>query len=175
MNAAARFPAGGLDRDERGLALLEFALLLPLLLLLLAIVIDLCFCYNARLNTLRGITAGALYAFEKGGTVTSANAEQLRTTIADIVRQGAGSTPPTVTVLVNNVAGASAADSFYCTSGSPTQWRASGPTSTACGDQTMSAKFITIRTAGTYQSRVPIISLGAQIFPLSDIIVVRAR
>lgn len=161
--------------DRRGLALLEFALVLPVLLVLIAIVIDLGFCYNARLNALRGITAGALYAFENGGSVTPATAPQLRTTVAAIVTQAAGNQPPEVTVMVNNVAGANAAGDYYCTSGKPTVWRSVGPTRVGCDDDTMAAKFVTIRATRTQTALIPFATLGAHLFPLTETIVVRTK
>jgi len=161
--------------DRRGLALLEFALVLPLLLVLTAIVVDLGFCYNARLNTLRGVTAGALYAFENGGGVTVATAPQLRAAISAIVVDASGSRVPTVTVMVNNVAGSSAADDFYCTSGRPTTWRSVGPSPIPCSDGTMAAKFVTIRTTGTQPSLIPFAALGPRLFPLTETVVVRTR
>lgn len=161
--------------DRRGLALLEFALVLPPLLLLVALIADLGFAYHSRLDTLRGVTAGAMYAFEHGGDVTAANAEAFRRTIADIVTQGAGTTAPTVTVMVNTVAGSSTADLFYCTSGTPTQYRSTGSTSAACGDNTMSAKFVTIRAQGQARVTIPFLSIGSRLFPTTDSIVVRAK
>ncbi len=161
--------------DRRGVALIEFALLLPLLLVLTAIVVDLGFCYNARLNTLRGVTAGALYAFENGGTVTAATAPQLRTAIAGIVTDGAGSAMPTVAILINNDAGTATAGDYYCPAGQPVVWRSVGSASIACGDGTMAAKYVTIRTSGDYPSLIPFAGLGRRLFPLTETIVVRAK
>lgn len=164
-----------LAADRRGLAVIEFALILPPLVLLVALIVDIGLCYNARLNTLRGAAAGAMYAFENGGDVTAATADAFRGTISNIVQQGAGSTSPAVTVLVNNVAGPGAADQFYCTSGKPTQWRSTGAASMACGDDTMSAKFVTIRTARTPVAIIPVVAFGARIFPQTATIVVRTK
>lgn len=164
-----------LAADRRGVALIEFALVLPPLLLLVALIVDIGFAYNARLNTLRGVSAGAMYAFENGGDVDAGSADAFRQTIATIVQQGAGATAPTVTVLVNNVAGPGAADGYYCSSGIPTQWRSTGMTRSACGDGTMSAKFVTIRTTGTPVAIIPVAAIGARLFPLTETVVVRAK
>ena len=173
-------PAGwgrgvGVARGERGAALIEFALVLPPLLLILAIVIDLGLAYNLQLNALRGVAAGSVYAFENGGGVTSGNAADLRGRIAAVVQESAGSTRLTVTVLINNVAGSGAADAYYCTSGYPIQWTSTGASQATCADQTRSAKFVTIRTSATPNAVVPVASFGATLFPVNEAITVRLK
>ena len=175
MNAASQPAARALSRDSRGAALIVFALLLPPLLVLLALLIDLGFCFNARLNTLRGVTAGAMFAFQNGGAVTAGTATDLRNTIVSIVQDGAGSTAPTATVLINNAAGTQNADNFYCTAGYPVQWTSTGSTSGSCADGTTSAKFVTITTSGTAALPIPLASFAGQIFPMTETIVVRAK
>lgn len=92
-----------------------------------------------------------------------------------IVQDGAGSTAPTATVLINNAAGTQNADNFYCTSVYPVQWTSTGSTSASCADGTTSAKFVTITTSGTAALPIPLASFAGQIFPMTETIVVRAK
>lgn len=161
--------------DRRAVALIEFALILPALLLLLAIVIDFGQAYHARIVMLRAVTAGALDAFERGGAVTSANATDFRASIETTVRQAAGDAPLTVTILVNNLAGSSNADTYYCTTGYPVLWAGTGTTSSGCPDHTMSAKFVTIQISAVSTPLFPFGSIGASMFPLSETVRVRTK
>jgi len=175
MTMRIRSAARTLCADKRAVALIEFALALPPLLILLAIVIDLGRAYHARLVLLRALTAGALYAFEQGSTVTSATATDLRASITTIVQQSADDASLTVTIRLNGQAGSANADGYYCTTGYPVNWTTTGTKSVSCPDHTMSAKFVAIHVSGVFTPLFPFGSIAGSMFPLTETVLVRTK
>ena len=93
--------------DHRGAAAVEFALVAPLLLLLLGGVTDCGLLIAAKSQLANGLAQGVQYALLTGPSVSG-------TTVQGIVRTGAANAGvrPTVSVTVTGPA-------CYCTSGSP--------------------------------------------------------
>lgn len=162
-------------RDRRGVAALELAIVLPVMVVIVAMIVDLGFCYNARLATMRGMNAAALYAYRNGGTVTIADAHDVETQLQRVTREVAGNQDLAVTVLLNGAAMPQRANEFFCAGQGLKTWISTGYTRAPCPDGAMSAKIYTIRTSGITDSPIPLALLGATLLPLDDQIVVRAR
>jgi len=153
--------------DNRGIAAVEFAMLAPLLCLLLAGVTDLGGALFTKFKLDAAVTAGANFAQVNSANVTSTNGQTLATNIATIVEtsQGAGwandavvvNDGPSSTVTGGTTASsgtAANADLCYCPSGTPGSfaWGGSTACGTACpGSNTgYAGKFVTITASETY-------------------------
>lgn len=153
--------------DTAGMAMVEFALLTPVLCLLLAGVIDLGGALYTKFKLDSAVSAGANYAQVNASNVNSTNGGSLATNIATIVETSEGAGFANDTVVVNDgpttsITGgtastsgtASNADLCYCPSGTAGSftWGSSTTCGTACsGSNTgFAGKFVTITANRTY-------------------------
>lgn len=122
-------------RAESGIAAVEFALLVPMFLILMMGVIDVGQMLFAYYELDQAVAAGAEYAALNAANVTSTNGGALASTIATTVVNANGTNWANDTVVVNNgpavtVTGGSAvsggtatkADEYYCLTGSSPNW-----------------------------------------------------
>lgn len=158
-------------RANDGIAAIEFAIIVPVFLILLMGVVDLgqmLFTYY-RLD--QAVAAGSQYAALNGGNVNSTGGASLASSIATVVENTNGSAWANDAIVVNNgpsvtvsngaaTSGgtASNADSCYCPTGSGATW--SWGSAMGCGASCPSSgeagKFVTITAAYNY---VPILQI----------------
>lgn len=113
--------------DRRAIAAVEFALIVPLILILIAGGADLGFVVWARSALSSAIAQGAYYAVLTGASVSSNN-------IVAMVEKSAGMSGVTATV---------AGPASYCTSGTPVGLTPA-PNSGNCPDGTVPGSYVTI-------------------------------
>lgn len=132
--------------NESGVALLEFALLAPVLALLCVGTIDLGLAFASQLQLAAAVGEGAQYAFLTGGSV--------QTTAVQTVVQKATALPG-VTATVNYNANA-----CYCPVGTPPTL-SSQTCGVPCADDTLPGKYLSISAAYTYSPIFPAYGLVA--------------
>lgn len=142
-----------------GIAAVEFALIAPIFVLILAGTIDLGIQIYLEAKIGAAVAAGAEYAAVNASSVNSANGASLASAIANVAANANGSGWENSSVVVNNgpsatvtggtlSAGGTAAnaDSCYCPTGSPPNW--SWGTAVACGSACtgggIAGKFVTV-------------------------------
>lgn len=144
-----------------GIAAVEFALLAPVLLLLMMASLGFGYAFFLKLRVIDATSAAAIYAFQNGSTLDAGNLAAFLAKVNAVVVDVSGLTPaPVVSVLVNNAPDAGALDGFYCASGKPAAWSSTGTTVRSCGGNVLSAKFITITVSASQ----------ASLFQLDDIL-----
>jgi Flp pilus assembly protein TadG len=154
----ARRPARRPGRTK-GTAAVELALLAPLLLILLAGIIDFARVYDQELKLSSGVAAAAEYALINAANINSSNATSLAATLSGIVANSNGAAWAGATVTVNNGATsavsngtasssgtAANANSYWCPTGSSAAWSwgSAAPQGSACAGGTLAGKFVTI-------------------------------
>jgi Flp pilus assembly protein TadG len=145
--------------QRRGTAAVELALLSPLLLLLLAGIIDFARAYDQEIELSSAVAAAAQYALINATSINSGNAASLAATLGGIVANSNGAAWAGATVTVNNGAtsavsnGASSssgtaayANSCWCPSGGSGAWTwgVAAKCGSACAGGTLAGKFVTI-------------------------------
>jgi Flp pilus assembly protein TadG len=140
--------------DRRGVAAVEFAIIAPVLLLLLGGIADFGLVMIGRSQLANGIAQGVQYALLIGPSVSSS-------AVNTVVQTGAARAGITATISVQVTGPA-----CYCVSGTPA---ALGTTSTAmsanytctntCANSTTPSAFIIITASYTYASLMPLYSL----------------
>jgi len=160
-------------RCRRGTAAVELALISPMMLILLAGIIDFGRAYRDEIELSSAVAAAAQYALINAASINSAGAVSLAATLSGIVANSNGAGWAGVTVTVNAgatsaVAGGSTtasgtaanANSCWCPTGSSASWN--WGTATACGGAcaggTTAGKFVTI--AGTRAFRAVFTNYG---------------
>jgi Flp pilus assembly protein TadG len=141
-------------RDRRGVAAVEFAIVAPVLLLLLGGVTDFGLLMSGKSQLANGIAQGVQYALLAGPKVSAA-------TVKSIVRDGSSRSgvKPAVSVTVTGPA-------CYCVSGQPaalsTSSTALSATYTCTGScpvtTTSPQAFLVIKASYTYQPLMPLYS-----------------
>jgi Flp pilus assembly protein TadG len=146
--------------DRAGIATVEFAIIVPILLLILVAMADFGLVLYARFGLNENVSASANYAIVKASDVSSSGGAGLATSLASVV-------PSTVdvTVVVNNgpsvtrTSGvssssgtASNADSCYCptVSGSTVTWGSAMTCKSACSGSGLAGKFVSINASVAY-------------------------
>jgi Flp pilus assembly protein TadG len=149
-----------------GIAAVEFAILVPVFLILLMGTTDLGQMLYAYYKLDQAVAAGAEYAALNAANVTSTNGAALASSVATIVESANGSSwaddtivvnnGPTVTVTSGTAASsgiASKADSYYCLTGSPGSWswgtQYANQTS-PCASGGSPGKFVTVTATYSY-------------------------
>lgn len=130
----------GLACDESGVALIEFALLAPILALLCVGIIDLGLAFASQLQLAAAVGEGAQYAFLTGGGVQAAAVQ----TVVQKATALAG-----VTATVNY-----SPNSCYCPTGTPPAL-SSQTCGAPCADGTLPGKYLSISAAYTYSPIFP--------------------
>jgi Flp pilus assembly protein TadG len=148
-----------LARQRAGSAAVEFAIVFPVMLLILAGTVDLGFAYYQKSRVSSAISSAAYYAVRNGRTLSAANADLVRVTLESIVRSTLGmSTNITVSILINNSTNAVDASTYFCVAGYPPVYTSTGLTPASCSGNVTSGKFVTIRV--TEQLQPLILSTG---------------
>lgn len=151
-------------RSQDGVSAIEFAILSPLLLLILAAVIDLGTLVYTRMQIESAVSAATAYAFANAENVSQANAGTLGNGMAKMLTARLGA-DITAVVEINNGSrhtygsgqivhsgSASYADQCYCltSSGSALTWAANTCGITCSGGGT-AGRFVTISVRKPYQ------------------------
>jgi Flp pilus assembly protein TadG len=160
-----RSPAKTFVADQRGVAAVEFAILVPMFALIFAGVADFGGVLFTQFRLGAAVSAGANYAMVNSGNVSSASGAALASNIAQVVESNAGSNWADDGIVVNNgpsntITGgtpatggtASNADSCYCPtiSGSTFTWGSATTCGAACGGGGVAGKFVTITASHNY-------------------------
>ena len=152
LPAVLRFPK--FRSDRRGVAAVEFALIAPILLLILVAMVDFGLVLYVRFTLNDNLSASSNYAIVSASNVSSSGGSGLATSMVSII-------PSTVdmTVVVNNgptvtrTSGtsvssgtASNADSCYCptVSGTTVTWGSAVTCGGSCGSSTYAGKFVAV-------------------------------
>lgn len=166
-----------LAAGEAGIAAIEFAILVPVFLILMLGVVDVGQMLYDYYQLDQAVAAGAQYAALNAANVTASQGGQVASAIATAVEAANGSAWANDTVVVNDgptvtVTNGSAsssgtaanADDFYCLTGSPPSWSwgTAYTTQTTCSGGGTAGKFVTIQASYNY---VPILSFYAFIGP----------
>jgi hypothetical protein len=151
-----------LFRRRDGTAAVELALISPMLMILLAGIIDFGRAYQEEIELSSAVAAASQYALLNVASINSANASGLAATLSGIVANTNGAVWAGATVTVNGGAtnviaggvpaasGNSAnADSCWCPIGTSAAWTwgAAVPCGSACAGGTLAGKFVTIAGA----------------------------
>ncbi len=152
-------------RHDDGIAALEFALLTPLFLIILAGVVDLGGVVSTRFRLDTAVAAASNYVLVNSTQVTSTAGATLASNLALIVTTSETSTAANATVVVNNgptvtssggtntpSGTAGNADLCYCPTGSPTSltWGTSVTCGSACTGGGLAGKFVLVTATYTY-------------------------
>jgi Flp pilus assembly protein TadG len=149
-------------RGDRGTAAVELALLSPLLLILLAGMVDFGRVYREEIELSAAVAAAGQYALLNAASINSGSASTLAATLSGIVANSNGAAWAGAAVTVNDgatssVAGgvttgggtAANANSCWCPTGNATgwSWGVAATCGATCAGGTLAGKFVTI--AGT--------------------------
>jgi Flp pilus assembly protein TadG len=166
MNGGARQPGTTLARllmrplgRREGTAAVELALVAPMLLTLLAGIIDFARVYHDEIELSGAVAAAAQYALINASSINSTNVTSFAATLSGIVANSNGSAWAGATVTVNDgatsavAAGtttssgtAANANSCWCPTGSPgsMSWGTAVTCGSSCAGGTLAGKFVTI-------------------------------
>jgi Flp pilus assembly protein TadG len=149
----------GPSRRRNGTATVELALMSPLLLTLMAGIVDFARAYDQEIELSSAVAAAAQYALLNVSSINSGSAAGLATTLSGIVANSNGTGWANASVTVNNGATnalnsgtssssgtASNANSCWCpTGGSGTwTWGTAATCGSTCSGGTLAGKFVTI-------------------------------
>jgi Flp pilus assembly protein TadG len=152
-------------RHDDGVAALEFALISPAFVLVLAGIVDLGGVVSAKFRLDTAIAAASNYVLVNNSQVSSSQGAALATNIASIVTTGDTTTTANGTVVVNDgptvtvSAGtstssgtAASADLCYCPTGSPSSltWGSAVTCGSTCPSGLLAGKFVLISANYTY-------------------------
>lgn len=154
-----------LTRDEDGVSSVEFALIGPVLLLILAGVVDFGGALKAKFDLNSSLAAASNFAMMNGDSVTSDGGADLASKIAAIARGGLSGGAGSVEVNVNDgpkltyadgttatSTTAGRADRCYCPtrSGETITFGTAATCGSACGSGAHAGKFVVIRASKPY-------------------------
>lgn len=158
-------------RADAGVAAVEFAFLVPVLLVLFTGIVDVSQMLYAYYQLDQAVAAGSQYAVLNAANVTSTSGPALATSIATVVEDanGTGWTNDTIvvndgpTVTVTNGSAVSSgtaanADDYYCLTGSQMSWTwgTAYTTQTSCSGGDTAGKYVTITASYSY---VPLVAI----------------
>jgi Flp pilus assembly protein TadG len=165
----------GAPRDnsrEAGIAAVEFAFMVPVLLVLFSGVIDVSQMIYAYYQLDQAVAAGTQYAVLNAANVSSTNGASLATSIATVVENANGTAWANDTIVVNNgptvtiTSGSAAssgtatnADSYYCVTGSAPSWTwgTAYSSQTSCTGGDTAGKYVTVSASYNY---VPLVGIS---------------
>ncbi len=152
--------------EKKGASAVEFALVSPILLLILAGTVDIGGSLKAKFELSSAVSAGSNYALLNGDKVNSSGGGALAGNIATVVTSGLGGNGGNIRVVINNGATiaynastsaatqtgtASNADLCYCPDSSgAVAWSAPVACSSVCSGGALSGKFVTISASKPY-------------------------
>ena len=155
----------GLGRDARGVSAVEFALVSPVLILILAGAVDLGGAIYAKFQLDCAVNAAVDYAMVNASSVNSTAGPALASTMAALVANAQGPSAANASITVNGgptsttggssaSAGgaASAANSCYCPSGTApsVDWGAAATCGASCGGGGYAGKFVLVQASTAY-------------------------
>lgn len=159
-----------------GIAAVELALISPLLVAFLGVLVDFGLGFNTQLRLAGAVHAAAQTAFVQGQSLDRDSAVGVITSVTQVTVAALGALPADVRVLVNNAPDASAANSYYCVSGSGMpSWTSTGTVSNNCGGALTSGKFVTITATANQRYFFLPARVAAQITTLTDTAIVRVQ
>jgi Flp pilus assembly protein TadG len=153
------------SRHDDGIAALEFALVTPVFVLILAGVVDLGGVVSAKFRLDTAVAAASNYVLVNNGQVSSTQGAGLASNLALIIATGDTSNTASGTVVVNDgptttVASGSPtpsgtagnADLCYCPTGTPSDltWGSSVACGSTCTNGLLAGKFVLITATYTY-------------------------
>ncbi|WP_246688574.1 MULTISPECIES: TadE/TadG family type IV pilus assembly protein [unclassified Mesorhizobium] len=161
--AFARF----LRRETSGASAVEFALISPVLILILAGLVDIGGSLKAKFDLSSAISAGSNYALLGADKVNSAGGSTLASNILAVVANGLGSAGGSVQIVVNNgtttsynsstgaatqTGTAANADLCYCPTGSAASvtWGSAVTCGSICPAGNLGGKFVTISASRAF-------------------------
>jgi len=130
-----------LAHDRRGVAAIEFAIIGPVLLLMLGVMADISLAVAAQNRLAQAVANAAQYAFGVGATVNAGAVQALV------------QSSTTLTGVVTVVTG----PALYCAAGSPATLSAD-PAGTVCADGTLPGTYLKLVSHYTYTPLMPGIS-----------------
>jgi len=156
-----------LSRETTGVSAVEFALVTPVLLIILAGTVDIGGSLKAKFELSAAVSAGSNYALLNGANVSSAGGGALANNILAITASGLSGNGGSIQVVINNGASvllnaststttqagtASNADKCYCptASGGTLTWGAAVTCGNICSGGGMAGKFVTISASKPY-------------------------
>ena len=179
MVKTTRRVLGEFRSAENGSMAVEFALVGPVLIFFVMLTINFGMAYNAKLHLVTAAAAGAAYAERNGTSLTPesfpAFAKSLTATAQSTYKSGQA--PPAVDVLINNSSGSSAADDYYCISGSPASLNKAQPNSAFadCGNDTRPGKFVTLKLSTDFDFPLPTTGIVGSVVSLQETLTVRVQ
>ena len=137
---------------------MELALLSPLLLILLAGIVDFGRVYREEIELSAAVAAAGQYALLNAANINSGGAAALAATLSGIVANSNGAGWAGAAVTVND--GTANANSCWCPTGNASNWVWGAATTcgNACAGGTLAGKFVTI--AGTRSFNAVFASYG---------------
>jgi Flp pilus assembly protein TadG len=156
-----------LSHETTGVSAVEFALISPILLLILAGTVDIGGSLKAKFELSTAVSAGSNYALLNGANVSSTGGSALANNIVAVTASGLGGNSGNVQVVINNGASTSLnastsvttqtgtaanADQCYCptnSSGSLT-WGSPVTCGSICSGGGIAGKFVTISASKPY-------------------------
>ena len=147
--------------DVSGIAAFEFALAMPILLILFGGVTDLSIAIWDHITTIAAVNAGADYALTKGqGVATGSDVGPFLTIVAATVaatsRSGATLSTSNIVVTYNNAADGSNFSNTYCVPASGVFPATATASSGTCADGTTPGKFVRIQSTYMYTPFSPV-------------------
>lgn len=156
-----------LFRETTGVSAVEFALVTPIFLLILAGTVDIGGLLKAKFELSSAVSAGSNYALLNGDKVSSAGGDALARSIMAVAASGVGGNGGNVQIVVNNGitisfdastsqatqgGTASNADLCYCPtrSGTTLTWGAAKTCGSACTGGGRAGKFVTLSASKPY-------------------------
>jgi Flp pilus assembly protein TadG len=156
-------------RANSGVAALELALMLPMLIALFVGITDFSLAYHQQMQLAATLGAAAEYAFTQGQTETGTT---LTGDVTGFVTKVSPYALNTVSVIYNN--GDNSAANCYCQSGSPAVYTGPVTCNSACADGSTAGKFVTLTGGFTYAP----IFVADQVFfsgPIAQTVTVRLQ
>jgi Flp pilus assembly protein TadG len=152
-------------QDRSGIAAIEFALILPIVALVVAASVDFGAILFTKFKLDESVSSATNYAMVNGGAVNSTNGPALASTLANLVAGSRGSGWADSSVMINagpsaSVTGGSLttsgsgsqADSCYCPTGSAASvtWGSSQTCGASCPGGGFAGKFVQVSANRTY-------------------------
>lgn len=152
--------------SDAGTAAVEFAMLSPVFLLLVAATVDIGGALYTKFRVDAAVSAGANYALVQNANVSSTGAPDLSTKIANLLSSSSATANTSGAVVINNgttatlnasgaastSGSAAAADSCYCPTGSGASlvWGDAVTCGGACSNGSIAGKFVSIVARQNY-------------------------
>jgi len=156
---------------RRGVAAVEFAIIAPLYILLMAGMVNLGTAIYVKMTVDSAITSASTYALSKGDSITAAGAATIADQIASMLATELGFAEATISVAVNKGAtlsisggvkktsgNATDADLCYCPSrsGGQIEWGSPATCASPCPDGGFAGKFVAVTASRPFSPIFPV-------------------